>query len=90
MYSCSYDREIPVHENYAVGHHLPAVKPTPHLGGGWKGKGQARLYCGYCTKWQMGMPVDPQFVFEGIRELYKHLHATHDIQEAGESCCIIF
>jgi hypothetical protein len=69
----------PVHEHYAVGHHLPAAKR----------KGGAKLYCGYCCTWKIGTPIDPQFVFDGIGGLYQHLHAMHDVEEEPSKCCVI-
>jgi hypothetical protein len=47
-----------VHEHYAAAHHLPALDQRGFLskGGRWKGKGEARLYCGYCCNGDIGTP----------------------------------
>jgi hypothetical protein len=74
----------PVHEHYAVSHHLPAVHRSAK-----DRNGNAKLYCGYCCKWEIGTPIDPQFVFDDIYDLYKHLHAIHDVEQEDTKCCII-
>ena len=78
-WKCFGETYYPVHEHYAVGHHLPATKKMA----------AAKPYCGYCCTWEMGMLIDPQFVFDDIADLYRHLHKMHDVEKEPSSCCVI-
>jgi hypothetical protein len=78
-------------DRFAIVHHLPhgregnGLRSEEYI---WKGKGEAKLYCGYCFKWTAGRAIDRRVVFDSIPGLNKHLREHHDVEKEDTGCCV--